>query len=462
MRQKRFIGTTKRFLSVALAGVLIVSVVGLSACGANKMTAIVMRLMESKGQVVLTDEKGADKTMMENMNLYSGYHIKTGSASEAQVSLDDTRLATLSENSLLGFEKEKKALKLILEEGDLFFNVTEKLEEDESCEVETSTMIVGIRGTSLYVTEDKVILTNGRIFIEIKDPESKIKKTVTLEGGQQLEIIPSTDEAGKNTYVVNEASVEDLPEFVKEAILNDTNLAEKVAETFEITKEELVTQIEESMSDAKEETPKEEEEDESEEEEEEEEDNTQAQRPRRRQETANPEETDSNEMTPEQLAAAQAQLAKEIAEQQAAAAAAEAAAAATEETQEPAGPTATQVSLQFSELWSARFFDGTYVLEYSSPDAQGADSTRRITITGSGTSYSCNGVTITLAEPIESSPNGYASISSMTATVYFNSGETAPAYVGDSSHTFTDVGEGYRAELGDYSIFYDKESYRFE
>lgn len=451
MKRKKTKGMTKRLMSLGLASVLVFSSLGFSACG-NKMTAIVMRLMKSEGQVVLTDEKDAEKSIMEDMNLYSGYHIKTGSASEAQVSLDDTRLATLSENSLLGFEKEKKALKLILEEGDLFFNVTEKLEEDESCEVETSTMIVGIRGTSLYVTEDKVVLTNGKISIEIKDPESKIKKTVTLEGGQQLEIVPSTDEAGKNTYVVEQASVEDLPEFVKEAILNDTNLAEKVAETFEITKEELVTQIEESMSDAKKETPEEEEEDESEEEEEE--DDTQAQRPRRRQETANPEETDSNEMTPEQLAAAQAQLAKEIAEKQAA----EAAAAATEETQEPAGPVATTVSLQ-CEGWQV-------------VAAQGADiqqcTLRRdgavLPLSGSGSSFSYNGIAITTREDVSTAPNGYASIDSMTATIYKNNGEDTPLSVlyNGSQVSFTDVGEGYRAELDDASIFFDGQTYRFE
>lgn len=455
MKRKKTKGMTKRLMSLGLASVLVFSSLGFSACG-NKMTAIVMRLMKSEGQVVLTDEKDAEKSIMEDMNLYSGYHIKTGSASEAQVSLDDTRLATLSENSLLGFEKEKKALKLILEKGELFFNVTEKLEDDESCEVETSTMIVGIRGTSLYVNGDTVILTNGKITIEIKDPESKIKKTVTLEGGQQLTIVPSTEESGKNTYVVEDASVENLPDFAKEAILNDSTLAEKVAETFEITKAELVEELKESLSDGEDESDEDDDEDEDDEDGEEE--TTQTQTTRRRQTNNNDNETDPNEMTPEQLAAAQAQLAKEIAERQAAEAAA---AAATEETQEPVGPTATQVSLQFSELWSARFYDGTYVLEYGNPDAQGSDP-RRITITGSGTSYSCNGVTITLSEPIESAANGYASISSMTATVYFNSGETAPAYVGDSSHTFTDVGEGYRAELGDYSIFYDMESYHFE
>lgn len=442
MRQKGFIGTTNRLLSVALAGVLIVSAVGLSACGANKMTAIVMRLMESKGQVVLTDEKGADKTMMENMNLYSGYHIKTGSDSKAQISLDDTRLATLSENSLLGFEKEKKALKLILEEGDLFFNVTEKLEEDESCEVETSTMIVGIRGTSVYITDEKVVLTNGTISIKIKDPESKIKKTVTLEGGQQLKIVPSTDEVGKNTYLVEQASVEELPEFVKEAILNDTNLAEKVAGTFGITKEELVTQIEESMSDAKEETPEEEEEEEEDEsEEEEEEDDTQAQRPRRRQETANPEETDPNEMTPEQLAAAQAQLAKEMAEKAAADAAAAAAAAAAEEPAS-SGPVANTVSVSFGtrEIY---WRDGSYYLS-------GYDN--GISVSGSGTSFSCNGLSITtLTDPtdIENSPNGYASISSVTTTVYINSGQTIPSYAVSASQTFGEIGDGYySASLG--------------
>ena len=462
MKRKKTKGMTKRLMSLGLASVLVFSSLGLSACG-NKMTAIVMRLMKSEGQVVLTDEKDAEKSIMEDMNLYSGYHLKTGSASEAQVSLDDTRLATLSENSLLGFEKEKKALKLILEKGELFFNVTEKLEDDESCEVETSTMIVGIRGTSLYVNGDTVILTNGKITIEIKDPESKIKKTVTLEGGQQLTIVPSTEESGKNTYVVEDASVENLPDFAKEAILNDSTLAEKVAETFEITKAELIEELKESLSDGEDESDEDDDEDDDEDEDDEdgEEETTQTQTTRRRQTNNNDNETDPNEMTPEQLAAAQAQLAKEIAEKQAAeAAAAAAAAAATEETQEPAGPVATTVSLEFSEILQVVYDENgdtqsSYTLR---------DQSRVLSLSGSGTSLSYNGISITTSEDAAEAPNRYASVLSMSATVYINSGETAPASVlyNGTQVAFRDVGEGHRAELDNASIFFDGQTYRFE
>lgn len=42
-------------------------------------------------------------------------------------------------------------LELYVRSGSLFFDVTEPLEEDESMDIRTSTMAVGIRGTSGWV-----------------------------------------------------------------------------------------------------------------------------------------------------------------------------------------------------------------------------------------------------------------------------------------------------------------------
>ncbi len=343
MRQKRFIGTTNRLLSVVLTGLLVVSTVGLSACGNKKMTAIVMRLMKSEGQVVLTDEKDAEKSMLENMNLYSGYHLKTGSDGEVKINMDDTRLVTLANNSLLGFEKENKAMRLALEEGEMFFNVTEKLSEDESLDLESSTMIVGIRGTFGTLTPNEVTLIFGHIDLKIKNPETGIEDKLELNSGEKLVVKESAVEDGKWTYAIDKVEPKDLSPLAKEEIASDGNLAQKVMDGYDLTPGQLEEQLGQPLSPEVKNEEGLEDEDADEEGEEEEETQEQTQTTRRQAVPAE-EETDPNEMTPEQLAAAQAQLAKEIAEQQAAAAAA-AATPAAEETQEPAGPTATTVSL---------------------------------------------------------------------------------------------------------------------
>ena len=313
MRQKRFIGTTNRLLSVVLTGLLVVSTVGLSACGNKKMTAIVMRLMKSEGQVVLTDEKDAEKSMLENMNLYSGYHLKTGSDGEVKINMDDTRLVTLGNNSLLGFEKENKAMRLSLEEGEMFFNITEKLEDDESLDLETSTMVVGIRGTFGWMDDKTVYLLHGHTTIKIKDPETGIEKTLELTTGQKLELRESDNEKGKWTYEKGTIQVEDIPPLAKQEVASNSDMAKEVMNEYKLSALELQEQLGLSLPESL--LPEQEEKVSEPQESNEEEEETQTTTKKKTQEPAEPQQEEpTDEMTPEQRAEAERLLAKEMAE----------------------------------------------------------------------------------------------------------------------------------------------------
>lgn len=112
----------------------------------EEVSAAIMRLRKYEGQVGVADESGSDVALLENMKLYSGYNMNTEEVSYAWIDLDHVKLVKMDETSEIAIEKEDKKLEIQLKSGGLFFHVAEPLEEDETMEIRTSSMIVGIRG----------------------------------------------------------------------------------------------------------------------------------------------------------------------------------------------------------------------------------------------------------------------------------------------------------------------------
>ncbi len=111
------------------------------------------------------------------MRLLSGQSVTTADESLIMVSLDDIKLLTMEQNSRADIKAKGKALKFELTEGNLFFNVTQKLEENESFDIHTSTMICGIRGTSAYVGVDStdhevLMVTDGVVKVTATNPRT--------------------------------------------------------------------------------------------------------------------------------------------------------------------------------------------------------------------------------------------------------------------------------------------------
>lgn len=154
-------------LSLALSLLL-----SLAACG-NQARATTMHLKHTEGTVAVSDDAGADVPLLEDLGLYSGYGVDTRPASFAWINLDDVKLTKMDEESEIAIKKEDKLLEIEVKSGSLFFNVTQPLEEDETMNIRTSTMLVGIRGTcgwvevpdpnhmNVYLLEGKVECTAG-------------------------------------------------------------------------------------------------------------------------------------------------------------------------------------------------------------------------------------------------------------------------------------------------------------
>ena len=156
----------KKLLAMLLAAVMAAGLLPLSACSGGT-SAATMHLRRTEGTVSVSNGDGKDVPALDNLGLYSGYGVNTRSASYAWIDLDDVKLTKLDQNSEISIEQDGKKLDIQLKSGSLFFNVTEPLADDETMNIRTSTMLVGIRGTSGWVEErgglSRVYLLEGKV-----------------------------------------------------------------------------------------------------------------------------------------------------------------------------------------------------------------------------------------------------------------------------------------------------------
>lgn len=157
----------------ALLLVLTVMCTGLAACGSPAAQAATMKLAKILGTVGVSDSEGQDLEPAEELGLYSGYQVATGAGSYAWIDLDSVKRTKMDEESEIEISKDGKALEISVLSGSLFFNITEPLAADETLDIRTSSMIVGIRGTcgwvevpnpeqmNVYLLEGRVEYANG-------------------------------------------------------------------------------------------------------------------------------------------------------------------------------------------------------------------------------------------------------------------------------------------------------------
>ena len=136
------------------AGLLAVAIVAAVAAfllfgRGEDLLATTIRLMRYEGEVSLENE-GKNMTLREDMMLRNGNVLSTQAASYADLNLDDTKAVGLDEESSADFNQEDQQLRVNLATGGLYFYTTKKLEDGESFDIQSQTLMVGIRGTSGY------------------------------------------------------------------------------------------------------------------------------------------------------------------------------------------------------------------------------------------------------------------------------------------------------------------------
>ncbi len=197
--------------ALRMAGLMVMAL--LVGCG-EKKTAATMHLVQTKGTVGVQDEKEKAVSPVDNLGLYSGYQVGTDAESYAWIDLDRARLAKMDQRSGIGIRKSgsREELEISVQYGGLFFNVTEPLSEDESMEIQTSTMIAGIRGTCGWTERgtdySRLGLLEGSVECRTLDGDN-----VTIEAGQMAVLAD-----GETQIQVLPLSGEDVPAFVLEEV----------------------------------------------------------------------------------------------------------------------------------------------------------------------------------------------------------------------------------------------------
>lgn len=177
----------------------------LSGCGGA--TATSMRLRKIEGEVQVSDGKDKSVEAREDLALYSGYAVGTEAKSYSWIDLDSAKLIKMDESSQVGIEKDGGNLKLQLESGTLFFDIAKPLEDNESMEIRTSTLGIGIRGTCGWVDASEGGVT--KVYILLGKVECTAgEKSAFVSAGEMAYI----DEDGE--IVVKRFDAYSIPPFV--------------------------------------------------------------------------------------------------------------------------------------------------------------------------------------------------------------------------------------------------------
>ena len=203
-----------------------------TSCGdSNKASS--MQLTKTEGTVRLLDEEGKSISTAENLRLYSGYDLTTAYRSYAWINLDSVKLTKLDSSSEIEIRKNGNDLEIIVTAGKLYFNITEPLSDEETLNIRTSTMAVGIRGTCGWVEASderhmKVYILEGTVECSVTDPESGQSETGSVSGGESAEIY--LEDSGETGITVEPFSEEDVVPFVLEELKQDEELRNKIQE----------------------------------------------------------------------------------------------------------------------------------------------------------------------------------------------------------------------------------------
>ena len=227
----------KKVIIISAAVAVIAAVVVLCVFLNKGLYANTMRLLKIEGTVSIEDANGNDRPVIDNVRFNSGEALSTGSDGLASVGLDDTKIVTLESDSRVEFTKSRNMLELNLTQGGLYFEVTEHLEPDETFDIRTSTMTVGIRGTSGYVFYDdqgreSLVITDGCVHVIAKNPETGEIIETDVQGGFSVKVYlyDETREEGSIEFFMDEVDEDEIPEFPLRMLAENPELLARVCE----------------------------------------------------------------------------------------------------------------------------------------------------------------------------------------------------------------------------------------
>ena len=238
-------GRMKSSLMLTLMLILVLAVCG--TVSAESYTATTMRLLHYEGTVEIESEDGGAGFLMENIRLNSGEALRTGADGMASIGLDPGRIVTMEYDSRVEFFKEGDAMKLTLTEGALLLDVQDKLDENETLDIQTANMTVGIRGTIVYVSvrpeerRAELGVLEGTAQLTYLDSE-RVTRTLPVPAGNKavVEAVADTgdgvgamqnEQASAQSIqnaVIEELKKDEIPAFVEKRLKSDPALKDRV------------------------------------------------------------------------------------------------------------------------------------------------------------------------------------------------------------------------------------------
>jgi len=202
---------------------------------AEKAEGKTIRLESYSGSVVVLTGAGKELNLMNKMRIFDGYTIITSADSSAYLSIDNMKSIRLDQNTKVSIVKKDKVNEIQVVSGSIFFSVKEKLKDDESLDVVTPTMAIGIRGTTgtvlvkkeesrAQIYSGKVVARNNRGKERDINPGHEVRESEHKE--KELEVV-KLDIAGQ-----------DIPSFSLNEINKDVEIKKQIVEekVFEIEK----------------------------------------------------------------------------------------------------------------------------------------------------------------------------------------------------------------------------------
>ena len=222
---------------LALVLVLILALGTALPIMAEDNTAKAVRLEKTEGEVSVLSAAGKAQDARSGLRLYSGYHVITEAKSYAWLSLDTDRVAKADENTDLEIRRTRRKLEVLAASGNVYFNVNRPLEKDETLNIRTSTIAMGVRGTTGWVEVvdgwvSRVYLLEGSVSATVTDPVSGQSKTLTVGPGQcgEFRVFDPSTPGEKVSAVLLGFSRQDVPGFVLRELVGKTELLQKIYE----------------------------------------------------------------------------------------------------------------------------------------------------------------------------------------------------------------------------------------
>ncbi len=205
---------------------------------AENMSATTLRLAKTEGTVDLSNKNGSSMSILQGMQLHSGNTLKTHENSYAYFNLDDTKALKMDEVSNAEVVQQGNFYEVMLKSGELIFDVSQPLNDGETFNIRTSTMVTGIRGTCaiVRVVDDfttELILLEGKLSVTAVDPITGIEREYELTAPVKATISVWKDPGASSDRVeidFSDVTRDDLPQFAVDFIRDNEDLMRRILE----------------------------------------------------------------------------------------------------------------------------------------------------------------------------------------------------------------------------------------